>query len=69
MGLELASVGVGMGLAIALLAVAGDWLDERWGTAPLFVLLGVFAGFGGGLLSLYGRMTRRRDDRDGRGSG
>lgn len=24
----------------------GMWLDERYGTAPLFILIGVFLGFG-----------------------
>ncbi|MYA32698.1 MAG: AtpZ/AtpI family protein [Gemmatimonadales bacterium] len=60
-GTEFASLGIGMGLAIALLAVGGNWLDDRLGTAPLFVLLGVFAGFAGGCYSMYGRLAARRE--------
>ncbi|WP_419942633.1 AtpZ/AtpI family protein [Candidatus Palauibacter sp.] len=59
-GSEFASLGIGMGLAIALLAVGGNWLDDRLGTAPLFVLLGVFAGFAGGCYSLFGRLAAGR---------
>ena len=58
-GSELASLGIALGLAIALLAVGGNWLDNRLGTAPLFVLLGVFTGFAGGCYSLFGRLARR----------
>ncbi|WP_423927570.1 AtpZ/AtpI family protein [Candidatus Palauibacter sp.] len=59
-GSEFASLGIAMGLAIALLAVGGNWLDGRLGTAPLFVLLGVFAGFAGSCYSLFGRLAARR---------
>ncbi|MCY3698118.1 MAG: AtpZ/AtpI family protein [Gemmatimonadetes bacterium] len=60
-GTELASLGIAMGLAITLLAIGGNWLDDRLGTAPLFVLLGVFAGFAGGCYSMYGRLAARRE--------
>ena len=60
-GTELASLGIAMGLAITLLAVGGNWLDDRLGTAPLFVLLGVFVGFAGGCYSMYGRLAARRE--------
>ncbi|WP_420615984.1 AtpZ/AtpI family protein [Candidatus Palauibacter sp.] len=59
-GSEFASLGIAMGLAIALLAVGGNWLDNRLGTAPLFVLLGVFAGFAGGCYSMFGRLAAQR---------
>lgn len=69
-GSEFASLGIAMGLAIALLAVGGNWLDNRLGTAPLFVLLGVFAGFAGGCYSMFGRLAAQRrgseaDETDG----
>ena len=56
---ELAGLGLALGLAIALFALAGNWADERLGTSPLFVLLGVFAGFGGGFWSMYSRLVPR----------
>lgn len=59
-GSEFASLGIAMGVSIALLAVGGNWLDNRLGTAPLFVLLGVFAGFAGGCYSMFGRLAAQR---------
>ena len=57
---EFAGLGLTLGLAIALFAVGGNWLDERLGTKPLFVLLGVFLGFGGGFYHMYSRLVLRR---------
>lgn len=51
----------GHGFTIAastvLFALVGDWLDGRLGTEPLFVLLGVFVGFGAGFYSMYRRLV------------
>lgn len=47
----------GHGLTIALSTALFGWLgvqaDDRLGTEPLFVLLGVFVGFGAGFYSMY----------------
>ncbi|WP_258358842.1 AtpZ/AtpI family protein [Moorella sulfitireducens] len=40
------SFGVTMTAAILLGLYGGLWLDRRWGTSPLFLLLGVFLGIG-----------------------
>lgn len=56
---ELAGLGLTLGLATALFAWAGNWLDGRLGTSPLFVLLGAFLGFGGGFWSMYSRLVLR----------
>ncbi len=45
--------GITLGLSIALFAWLGLKLDEKLGTEPLFVLLGTFAGFGGGFYRMY----------------
>jgi len=45
--------GLTLGLSTALFAWLGSLLDERLGTGPLFVLVGTFAGFGGGFYSMY----------------
>ena len=60
-GSEFASLGIAMGVAIALLGIGGNWLDNRLGTAPLFVLLGVFTGFAGGCWSMFGRLAAQRE--------
>ncbi len=56
---EIAGLGITLGLATALFAWAGNWLDGRLGTSPLFVLLGAFLGFGGGFWSMYSRLVVR----------
>lgn len=54
---ELAGAGVQFALAIVLFLFVGQWLDRRLGTAPLFLILGVFAGAGGGFYSMYRKLT------------
>lgn len=65
---ELAGLGLTLGLAIALFAWLGSLLDGWLGTAPLFVLIGTFIGFGGGFYSIYWRLVLK-PRRDGRGAG
>ena len=47
----------GLGLqfagSILLFLYAGQWLDRRLGTEPLFLYVGVFAGAGGAFYSMY----------------
>lgn len=61
-------IGVGLQFAgsILLFLFAGRWLDERLGTGPWLLLLGVFVGGAAGFYSLYRQLTsatRGRDDR------
>ncbi len=56
---EMAGLGITLGLAMALFAWGGNWVDGRLGTSPLFVLLGVFGGFGAGFWSMYSRLVVR----------
>lgn len=51
--------------ATVVFALAGDWLDGRLGTTPLFVLLGVFVGFGAGFYSMYRQLVLDGTDEDG----
>ena len=47
-----AGLGIQFSVTISLFALGGWWLDERLGSRPWFLILGVFLGFGGGLVSL-----------------
>lgn len=49
--------GLTIALATALFAWLGSLVDERLGTEPLFVLLGVFLGFGAGFYSMYAKLV------------
>ena len=41
-----------IGLEMALPAAGGYWLDRRFGTAPVFVILGAILGFAAGMFHL-----------------
>ncbi|MDQ3521171.1 MAG: AtpZ/AtpI family protein [Gemmatimonadota bacterium] len=69
---EFMGVGVQFAGAILLFLFAGRWLDERLGTSPWMVMLGVFVGFGLGFFSMYRQMVimprereRRRHEEQG----
>ncbi len=49
--------GLTIAISTALFGWLGTLLDERLRTAPLFVLLGVFLGFGAAFYSMYRRLT------------
>lgn len=43
-----------IGLEFALPPLAGSWLDRRWGTTPLFTIIGAVMGFAVGMMHLLG---------------
>jgi F0F1-type ATP synthase assembly protein I len=47
-----AGLGFQLAATLALFTLGGWWLDERFGTSPWLLLLGVLLGFGGGLYAL-----------------
>lgn len=49
--------GLTIAIATALFGWLGALLDERAGTTPLFVLLGVFLGFGAAFYSMYRKLV------------
>jgi len=53
--------------ATALFAWLGGLLDDRAGTAPLFVILGAFLGFGAGFYSMIRSLLPPSADGDGDG--
>jgi F0F1-type ATP synthase assembly protein I len=50
-------VGIQLALSIFLCLLGGNWLDQRVGTSPLFLILGVFLGGGAGFYNLYKVLT------------
>ena len=54
----LAGLGMQFFAAILLFVYAGNWLDRRFDTAPLFLLSGVFVGGGGAFYASYRRLMR-----------
>src|ERR671939_423109 len=53
---------VGLGFqflgAILLFLYLGRWLDQRLGTTPWLLIVGVFVGAGAGFYSLYRKLMR-----------
>ncbi|MDX1739696.1 MAG: AtpZ/AtpI family protein [Rhodothermales bacterium] len=61
----LLGLGIQVGLTMAVFAGGGVWLDTRFGTAPIFTLLGTgFAALSLGLL--LARIVKDQDRRSGR---
>ncbi len=52
-------MGIGVQFVAVLLAFLflGKWLDERLGTSPWLLMIGVFLGFGLSLLYMYRRLA------------
>ena len=64
---EFFGVGIQFAGAILLFLFAGRWLDERLGTSPWLLLLGVFVGAGAGFASIYRQLVvipRQRQARE-----
>jgi len=65
----LAGLGMQFFAAILFFVSAGNWLDRRFDTSPLFLLGGLFGGGGGAFYTGYRRLTkpvtsRSTDDTD-----
>ena len=60
----LAGLGLQFAISIVLFLLAGQWIDRKLGTAPLFLILFVFLGAGGSFYSIYRKLTeqQRRED-------
>lgn len=43
-GAQFVGIGFSLGATVAAALWFGNWLDERWGTSPLFVLLFLTGG-------------------------
>ena len=61
-------LGLQFAASILLFLYGGQWLDRRLGTAPWFLLIGVFVGAGAGFYSIYRRLMTdlKRDEEEQR---
>ena len=59
-----AGMGLQFAISILLFLLAGQWIDRKLGTAPLFLMLFVFLGAGGSFYSIYRKLMaqQRRED-------
>ena len=63
-GAALAGLGVQFAVTLVAFYYLGQWLDRRFGTAPVFLLVGVFGGAGASFYAMYSRLmaAQRRED-------
>lgn len=57
-GVRFAGFGVQFVAAILIFLYAGQWLDRKLGTSPLFLVVGVFVGAGGSFYAMYRSLVR-----------
>ena len=58
-GLAAAFAGLGLQfvLSIIVFLYLGQWVDRKFGTAPWFLLVGVFLGAGSSFYGMYRKLT------------
>ena len=58
--------GLGIQFVVAILGglYAGQWLDRKLGSAPWFLLIGVFSGAGLGFYSMYHKLMKAQARQD-----
>jgi len=59
-----AGMGFQFAISILLFLLAGQWIDRKLGTEPLFLIMFVFTGAGASFYSIYRKLMaqQRRDD-------
>lgn len=57
------SIGVQFAVGIVLFTLAGNWLDERLGTAPWLLLAGVMVGFAVSAAWIYRQLVIKPRER------
>lgn len=67
-GNDFAGAGIQFAATLVLFIFLGNWLDKRYGTSPLFILIGVLVGGGGSFYSLYRKVSsvQKADDEERR---
>ena len=61
---EFAGVGIQFAVSIIVFLYLGQWLDRKLGTAPWFLMIGVFFGAGASFYSMYRKLmaAQARED-------
>ena len=59
-----AGMGLQFAISVILFLLAGQWLDGKLGTSPLFLMVFVFVGAGASFYSIYRKLMeqQRRED-------
>lgn len=52
-------IGLTIAFSIGGGVFVGIYLDKRWGTSPLFIIIFALIGIGGGFLSAYKQITAK----------
>ncbi len=67
-GNDFAGAGIQFAASLVLFIFLGSWLDKRYGTSPLFILIGALVGGGGSFYSLYRKISsvQKADDEERR---
>lgn len=63
---QFAGVGIQFAASLVLFLLAGQWVDRKLGTSPVFVLVGVFVGGGAAFYSMYRRLVAAQKEDDER---
>ena len=61
-----AGMGLQFAISVILFLLAGQWLDKKLGTEPLFLMVFVFGGAGASFYSIYRKLMeqQRREDEE-----
>jgi len=61
-----AGAGLQFAISIVLFLLLGQWLDQKFDTSPVFLLLGVFVGGAAAFYSMYRRLSKAQKADDER---
>jgi ATP synthase protein I len=51
-------------VSILVFLYVGQWLDRKFGTSPIFLMLGVFVGAGAAFYSMYRKLMADQNAED-----
>jgi F0F1-type ATP synthase assembly protein I len=56
-------MGLTFAISVVMFLLAGQWIDRKLGTEPLFLIVFVFVGAGASFYSIYRKLTaQQRND-------